>query len=171
MLFLVYFSPRVIRHNLNQEIGAWCGLSAAFLWVAEGTAITSFASEDKKGMYVSIFWSIFQSGVVIGAAIPVGQNWNTGSSNGSHVNDGTYVGLFILMLLGAFLGLVRGSMTLSIALSRIAPKRLLTPYFPRLFTHGRRWYAKMELGSLSRKLNPFPRSSGRVGLSSKGTLG
>lgn len=44
--------------------------AAAFLWVAEGTAITAFASEDKKGMYVSIFWSIFQFGVVIGAAIP-----------------------------------------------------------------------------------------------------
>lgn len=85
--------------------GAWCGLSAAFLWVAEGTAITSFASEDKKGLYVSIFYSIYYSGVVIGAAIPVGQNWNAGTSNGSRVNDGTYVGLFILMLLGSFLGL------------------------------------------------------------------
>lgn len=85
--------------------GCWCGLSAAFLWCAEGTAITSFASEDKKGLYVSIFWSIFQFGVVIGAAIPVGQNWNTGTSNGSRVSDGTYIGLFILMLIGTFLGL------------------------------------------------------------------
>ncbi|KKY25268.1 hypothetical protein UCRPC4_g01907 [Phaeomoniella chlamydospora] len=85
--------------------GCWCGLSAAFLWTAEGTAITAFASEDKKGLYVSIFWSIFQFGVVIGAAIPVGQNWNAGTSNGSRVGDGTYVGLFVLMLCGAFLGL------------------------------------------------------------------
>ena len=87
----------------NNTKGSWCGLSAAFLWVAEGTAITSFASEDKKGLYVSIFWSIFQCGVVIGAAIPVGQNWNAGTANGSRVNDGTYVGLFILMLCGLFL--------------------------------------------------------------------
>lgn len=85
--------------------GCWCGLSAAFLWCAEGTAITSFASEDKKGMYVSIFWSIFQFGVVIGAAIPVGQNWNTGVNNGSRVTDGTYIGLFVLMLIGTVLGL------------------------------------------------------------------
>ena len=85
--------------------GCWCGLSAAFLWTAEGTAITAFASEEKKGLYVSIFWSIFQFGVVIGAAIPVGQNWNTGVNNDSRVNDGTYIGLFILMLCGAFLGL------------------------------------------------------------------
>jgi MFS family permease len=83
--------------------GCWCGLSAAFLWVAEGTAITAFASEELKGFYVAIFWSIFQAGVVIGAAIPVGQNWNnTGSGT---VTDGTYVGLFILMLIGSGLGL------------------------------------------------------------------
>ena len=85
--------------------GCWCGLSAAFLWTAEGTAITAYASEEKKGLYVSIFWSIFQFGVVIGAAIPVGQNWNAGTDNGSRVGDGTYVGLFILMICGAFLGL------------------------------------------------------------------
>lgn len=85
--------------------GCWCGLSAAFLWTAEGTAITAFASEDKKGLYVSIFWSIFQLGVVIGAAIPVGQNWHAGADNGSRVGDGTYVGLFVLTLLGALLGL------------------------------------------------------------------
>jgi hypothetical protein len=86
--------------------GAWCGLSAAMLWCAEGTAITSFASEDKKGLYVSIMWSIFQSGVVIGAAIPVGQNWDAGSNNQSRVNDGTYLGLLILILFGSFLALV-----------------------------------------------------------------
>jgi MFS family permease len=86
--------------------GAWCGLSAAMLWCAEGTAITAFASENKKGLYVSIMWSIFQSGVVIGAAIPVGQNWNAGSNNQSRVDDGTYIGLLILILFGAFLSLV-----------------------------------------------------------------
>ncbi|KAJ4377629.1 hypothetical protein N0V83_000456 [Neocucurbitaria cava] len=85
--------------------GCWCGWSAALLWCAEGTAITSFASENKKGLYVSIFWSIFQFGVVIGAAIPVGQNWNAGTSNNSRVGDGTYVGLFVLMLTGTVLGL------------------------------------------------------------------
>ncbi|KAL6835691.1 major facilitator superfamily domain-containing protein [Trichoderma sp. SZMC 28015] len=85
--------------------GCWCGLSAALLWCAEGTAITSFASENKKGLYVSIFWSIFQFGVVIGAAIPVGQNWNSGTNNDSRVGDGTYIGLFILMLIGSLLGM------------------------------------------------------------------
>ena len=95
------------NHTRNEPFvifgGAWCGLSAAFLWIAEGTAITSFASEDKKGLYVAIFWSIFQSGVVIGSSIPVAQNWS--ETSGSTVTDGTYIGLFILMLCGSFLGL------------------------------------------------------------------
>jgi len=76
------------------------------LWCAEGTAITAFASEDKKGLYVSIMWSIFQSGVIIGSAIPVGQNWNAGTNNNSRVNDGTYIGLMILILFRAALALV-----------------------------------------------------------------
>lgn len=86
--------------------GCWCGLSAAFLWTAEGAGITSFASEEKKGLYVSIVWSIYQVGVVIGAAIPVAQNWKTGVENNSRVNSGTYIGLMVLMLCGACLGLV-----------------------------------------------------------------
>lgn len=86
--------------------GAWCGMSAAMLWTAEGTAITAYASEDKKGLYVSIMWSIFQAGVAIGAAIPVGQNWDAGTTNDSTVNDGTYIGLFILILIGTALSLV-----------------------------------------------------------------
>ncbi|KPI36832.1 UNC93-like protein [Cyphellophora attinorum] len=84
--------------------GAWCGLSAAFLWTAEGAGLTSFASEDKKGLYISIVWSIYQVGLVIGAAIPLAQNWNAGDDNGSRVGNGTYIGLMALMLIGAALG-------------------------------------------------------------------
>lgn len=86
--------------------GCWCGLSAAFLWTAEGAGLTSLASEDRKGMYVSLVWSIYQVGVAIGAAIPVGQNWNASSTSSGRVTDGTYIGLMILMLCGAALGLL-----------------------------------------------------------------
>ena len=44
--------------------------------------------------------------MVIGSAIPVGQNWDAGSSNNSTVGDGTYIGLFILMIIGSFFGLI-----------------------------------------------------------------
>jgi MFS family permease len=100
------FHRWLINRLLTSCPRCWCGLSAAMLWCAEGTAMMAFASEDKKGLSVSIMWSIFQSGVVIGSAIPVGQNWNAGTDNNSRVNDGTYIGLMILILFGAVLALV-----------------------------------------------------------------
>lgn len=97
------------NHTHNQPFvifgGAWCGLSAAFLWVAERVGPAAYASEDKKGLYIAIFWTVYQIGTMIGAAIPVGQNWNAGTSNHSTVSDGTYIGLFILMLCGAVIAL------------------------------------------------------------------
>ncbi|PMD47380.1 hypothetical protein L207DRAFT_522788 [Hyaloscypha variabilis F] len=99
--------PTQVRCGVSTiPVTCWCGLSAAMLWCAEGMAMMAFASEDKKGLSVSIMWSIFQSGVVIGSAIPVGQNWNAGTDNNSRVNDGTYIGLMILILFGAVLALV-----------------------------------------------------------------
>jgi hypothetical protein len=91
--------------------GARCGLSAAFLWTADRTGISSYATEDKKGLYVSIFWTIYQVGTVVGSAIPVGQNWHAGTGNKSTVNDGTYIGLFILMMMGALVSLLLYPMT------------------------------------------------------------
>lgn len=93
------------NHTGNQPFvifgGAWCGFSAAFLWVAERVGPVAYASEHQKGFYVAIFWTVYQIGTMLGAAIPVGQNWNAGVSNHSRVTDGTYIGLFIIMLCGA----------------------------------------------------------------------
>jgi hypothetical protein len=98
------------NHTHNQPFvifgGAWCGLSAAFLWVAERVGPVAYASEEKKGSYVATFWTVYQVGTMIGAAIPVGQNWNAGTSNSSTVSDGTYIGLFIIMLCGAGVALL-----------------------------------------------------------------
>lgn len=98
------------NHTHNQSFvifgGAWNGLSAAFLWVAERVGIVAYASEDKKGLYVAIFWTVYQVGTMVGSAIPVGQNWNAGTTNSSTVSDGTYIGLFILMLCGSAIALL-----------------------------------------------------------------
>lgn len=84
--------------------GAWCGLSAAFLWTAERTGVVAYAPEGKKGLYVSIFWTVYQIGTVVGFAIPVAQNWKATAA--THVNDGTYIGLFVLMLCGSIVALL-----------------------------------------------------------------
>ncbi|RDW64122.1 hypothetical protein BP5796_10624 [Coleophoma crateriformis] len=92
------------NHTKNKPFvyfgGAWNGFSAALLWTAERTGITAYATEDKKGLYVAIFYTIYQIGTVVGSCIPVGQNWNAGTSS-STVTDGTYIGLMIMMMLGS----------------------------------------------------------------------
>lgn len=59
----------------------------------------SYPTEEKKGRYISLFWSIWSTGAVIGAIIPTVDNW--GNTSLGSVNDGTYIALFILMLLGS----------------------------------------------------------------------
>lgn len=84
----------------------WNGLSAAFLWTVERTGIVAYALEEKKGLYVAVFWTVYQTNTVIGAAISAAQNWSTASSDSFIVTDGTYIGLFITLLIGAFTALL-----------------------------------------------------------------
>ncbi|KAK5229295.1 hypothetical protein LTR47_007897 [Exophiala xenobiotica] len=83
--------------------GAACGFSAAFLWTAEGTMLMSYPTEDQKGRYISLFWTIWSMGAVIGSIIPTAQNWSNTSAG--RVNDGTYIALFVLMLGGSVLAM------------------------------------------------------------------
>ncbi len=57
----------------------------------------------QKGSVCFIVWSIYQVGAVIGAAVPVGQNWSFSIGSNSRVKNGTYIGLIVLMLCGACL--------------------------------------------------------------------
>lgn len=40
------------------------------------------ASESKKGLYIGIFWGIFNLGGVVGASVSLGQNFNSTVSSG-----------------------------------------------------------------------------------------
>lgn len=59
----------------------------------------SLPMEKDKGKYISIFYGVSFFGTVIGAIIPTVENW--GVTTAGSVNDGTYIALFILMLLGS----------------------------------------------------------------------
>jgi Ion channel regulatory protein UNC-93 len=97
------YTASFISYNHNQNSGfviasgAILGVCASFLWTAQGTVMMSYPTEKQKGLYIGIFWAIFNLGGVIGSAIPIGQNWH--STQGS-VNDGTYVAFFVLMVAG-----------------------------------------------------------------------
>ncbi|GAD92151.1 conserved hypothetical protein [Paecilomyces variotii No. 5] len=91
------------NHNKNQGFvyfgGAMCGVAAAFLWTAEGSLIMSLPLEKDKGKYIGIFYGLSFFGTVIGAIIPTVENW--GVTTAGSANDGTYIALFILMLMGS----------------------------------------------------------------------
>ncbi|CAP61313.1 uncharacterized protein PODANS_3_10900 [Podospora anserina S mat+] len=96
------------NHNQNRGFvvfaGAFLGICAGLLWTAQGTIMMSYPSEDKKGRYISWFWIIFNLGAVIGSLVPLGQNID--AIGATAVNDGTYIGFIVLMLIGAALALL-----------------------------------------------------------------
>jgi len=94
------------NHNQNDGFvifaGAFLGVCAGLLWTAQGTIMVSYPHEAEKGRYISWFWMIFNLGAVVGALVLLGQNANQVAGP---VTDGTYIGLIVLMLLGAILAL------------------------------------------------------------------
>lgn len=82
--------------------GGILGVGAGLLWAAQGAIMTSYPPHHKKGTYISIFWSIFNMGGVIGGLIPFILNFH---SDAGSVNDGTYIGFMVFMAIGAILSL------------------------------------------------------------------
>jgi len=93
-------------HNQNDGFvifaGAFLGVCAGLLWTAQGTIMVSYPLEAEKCRYISWFWTIFNLGGVVGALVLLGQNAH---QTAGPVTDGTYIGLIVLMLLGAILAL------------------------------------------------------------------
>ncbi|KAI6672863.1 hypothetical protein NL676_000769 [Syzygium grande] len=83
--------------------GVILGIGAGFLWAGEGAIMTSYPPHDRKGTYISLFWSIFSMGGVIGGLIPFFMNYNR--SEAGSVNDATYIGFMCFMTVGALLSL------------------------------------------------------------------
>ncbi|KAH9780475.1 UNC93-like protein 1 [Citrus sinensis] len=96
------------NHHKHQAFaiaaGAILGIGAGLLWAAEGAIMTSYPPPNRKGTYISIFWSIFNMGGVIGGLIPFILNYNRNEA--VSVNDGTYIGFMCFMSAGALLSLV-----------------------------------------------------------------
>ncbi|KGB79054.1 hypothetical protein I307_02859 [Cryptococcus deuterogattii 99/473] len=75
--------------------GGLLGVTAALLWSAQGSIMMSYSMEKDKGRAFSLFWSIFQMGTLIGAAIALGiQAHSTLPS----VSTGVYLAFMIIQL-------------------------------------------------------------------------
>jgi MFS family permease len=98
------------NHTKNEGFvifaGVLLGICAAFIWCAHGTVMMSYPTEQEKGRYIGLFWSIFNFRAVLGSLVPIGDNWlvlvehlESGRADDSRnttenkpVNVGTYIG-------------------------------------------------------------------------------
>ncbi|KAL3714822.1 hypothetical protein ACJRO7_006685 [Eucalyptus globulus] len=83
--------------------GAILGIGAGFLWAGQGAIMTSYPPHNQKGTYISLFWSIFSMGGVVGGFIPFILNYNR--TDAVSVTDATYIGFMCFMTVGALLSL------------------------------------------------------------------
>ncbi|KAK4510052.1 uncharacterized protein ATC70_006221 [Mucor velutinosus] len=83
--------------------GAILGIGAGFLWTAQAGIMMSYPSEKDKGKAFSLFWMIFNLGATLGAAIPLGNEWNSGEK--TEVKTSTYIAFMVIMAFGAMLTL------------------------------------------------------------------
>lgn len=95
------------NHHKNQAFaiisGGILGIGAGLLWAGQGAIMTSYPPPARKGTYISLFWSIFNMGGVIGGLIPFILNYHR--TKAASVNDGTYIAFMSFMTLGALLSL------------------------------------------------------------------
>lgn len=68
----------------------------------------AYPTEAQKGRFVAIFWSIFNLGGVVGAAVSLGQNIN---NQGNSVGNGTYIGFLVLTLIGVVIPMTMANPT------------------------------------------------------------
>ncbi|KAH7928792.1 hypothetical protein BV22DRAFT_1004081 [Leucogyrophana mollusca] len=78
--------------------GAILGICASLLWTAQGALMMAYPTEAQKGLYIGIFWAIFNLGGVVGSAVAFGNNFHS-----TVLGNGTYIGFLILTLIGVFI--------------------------------------------------------------------
>jgi hypothetical protein len=94
-------NPTQFAQGLAVASGAVLGIGAAIMWTAQGTVMMSYPSEENKGKYIAIFWTIFNAGPVLGNILTTAINWDNPSTSVSTV---TYLIFTTIMFGGAVIG-------------------------------------------------------------------
>ncbi|KAI0685541.1 MFS general substrate transporter [Cytidiella melzeri] len=74
--------------------GSILGICAGLLWTAQGSLMLGYPTENQKGRFIGIFWSIFNLGGVVGASVSLGQNFHS------------EIGFIVLTCIGALIPLL-----------------------------------------------------------------
>ncbi|EJD55106.1 MFS general substrate transporter [Auricularia subglabra TFB-10046 SS5] len=82
--------------------GTVLGLCAGMLWTAQGSLMLSYCTEDQKGLFIGLFWAIFNMGGVVGSGIAAAINHQNKENS---VNNATYIGFLVLTAMGTFIPL------------------------------------------------------------------
>jgi Ion channel regulatory protein UNC-93 len=64
--------------------GAILGICAGLLWTAQGSLMMAYPTEGQKGIFVGVFWAIFNLGGVVGSSVALGQNIKSKERNILH---------------------------------------------------------------------------------------
>ncbi|KAG2023667.1 DUF895 domain membrane protein [Coprinopsis cinerea AmutBmut pab1-1] len=83
--------------------GAILGICAGLLWTAQGSLMLSYPTEGQKGQFISIFWTIFNLGSVVGASVSLALNFK---SSANSVGNGTYIAFLVLTMIGVLIPLL-----------------------------------------------------------------
>ncbi|KAG5733772.1 UN protein [Termitomyces sp. T112] len=83
--------------------GAYLGFCAGLLWTAQGSLMLAYPTESQKGLFIGVFWAIFNLGAVVGASVSLGENFH---SKANSVGNGTYVAFLVLTLIGVLIPLL-----------------------------------------------------------------
>ncbi|KAF0710479.1 hypothetical protein AaE_012504 [Aphanomyces astaci] len=79
------------------------GISAGFLWTAQGQMCMAYPTSETKGTYFAYFWVIFNLGGSLGGFLSFATNYD---NKGEAATTSTYVVFLILMSCGALFSLV-----------------------------------------------------------------
>ncbi|KAI8380530.1 major facilitator superfamily domain-containing protein [Choanephora cucurbitarum] len=100
--FWVYDKKQVGEYVILS--GAILGCLAALFWSAQGAIMMSYPEEKHKGKSVSVFWTIFNCGGIIGSLIAL--TMNAEKKQQVSISTSTYVVFIMIMLLGVLLSLL-----------------------------------------------------------------
>jgi MFS family permease len=92
---------------LAPVVGAILGVGAASFWTAQGAMMMAYATPETKGMYIAVFWAIFNLGGTVGGLIQFGLNFNTErpglgeEEGGNSANPASYFTFIAVMCVGS----------------------------------------------------------------------
>ncbi|PVU93076.1 hypothetical protein BB561_003476 [Smittium simulii] len=105
--FYVLYTCSYVYYNQTQQsyftitAGGLLGIASGTLWTGQGMIMTSYPLPHQRGKFISIVWSIYSLGGVIGSAIPL----IFGLGNKALPNSG-YFAFGAIQLVGGFLCLL-----------------------------------------------------------------